>query len=144
MNLRGLTYGSPEYKAELDKMRPTIDLHYKRNSHHPEHYANGIDGMCLLDLVEMLCDWRAATQRHADGDLRKSLVINQERFKMSPQLVSILKNTAVRLGWIEPVGIGDTVTIHSHEGFGGPAKIVEQRERGEHARPEARTRQVIR
>lgn len=50
---------------------------------------------------------------------------------MSPQLVSILKNTAIRLGWIDRVGIGDVVTIHSHEGFGGPAKIIEQRERGE-------------
>ena len=91
--LRGLTYGSEEYRACLRGMKPAIDHHTKVNSHHPEHYENGVDGMNLFDLLEMLCDWKAATMRHNDGDIYKSLEINKDRFKMSPQLHIILKNT---------------------------------------------------
>lgn len=98
--LRQLTYGSPEYAAALEALKPALDHHYAANSHHPEHYPAGIDGMDLLDVLEMLCDWKAATMRHADGDLAKSLEINQDRFKISPQLAAILQNTAVRLGWL--------------------------------------------
>jgi hypothetical protein len=60
----------------------------------------GIDGMSLLDLIEMLCDWKAAGERHADGSMSRSLQINKERFQVSPQLQSILENTARELGWI--------------------------------------------
>ena len=49
--------------------------------------------MTLVDLVEMLCDWAAATERHADGDIIKSLEINGERFGMTEQLATILENT---------------------------------------------------
>ena len=52
-----------------------------------------INGMTLFDLIEMLCDWVAAGQRHDDGDIKKSLEINQERFNISPQLQQILENT---------------------------------------------------
>lgn len=95
--LRGLTYGSDEYKAQLAEMKVALDHHYANNSHHPEHYADGIRGMSLLDIVEMLCDWSAATTRHADGDLRKSIDINQKRFGYSDELRAILLNTAVEL-----------------------------------------------
>lgn len=91
--LRGCTYGSDEYKTYLKEMQVALDHHYKKNSHHPEHYPNGINGMNLFDLVEMLCDWKAATLRHADGDIYKSLEINSERFEISPQLLEILHNT---------------------------------------------------
>lgn len=97
--LAGTTYGSPEYKANLARIRPAIDHHNAVNSHHPEHYENGIDGFDLLDLTEMLCDWKAATERHDDGDIRRSLEINRERFGMGDQLVSILANTIERLDW---------------------------------------------
>src|SRR5690554_941138 len=65
--LRGLTYGTDEYKAALAELKPSLDAHYAANSHHPEHFGAGINGMTLLDLIEMLCDWKAATERHADG-----------------------------------------------------------------------------
>jgi hypothetical protein len=55
--------------------------------------------MTLIDLMEMLADWKAATERHDDGDLSRSLDIQAERFDISPQLVRILRNTAVALGW---------------------------------------------
>ena len=44
----------------------------------------------------MFFDWKAATERHDDGDIYKSLNINKDRFKISDQLINILKNTAKR------------------------------------------------
>jgi hypothetical protein len=64
---REFPYGSDEYRAALRAEKPTIALHYSRNSHHPEYFTNPVDGECfansgmgLLDLIEMVCDWHAA------------------------------------------------------------------------------------
>lgn len=97
--LKGLTYGSDEYKAKLENLKPIIEHHYKHNSHHTEYWPNGIDGMSLLDIVEMFCDWRAATERHADGNLEKSIEYNKNRFKISEQIANIFRNTQKELGW---------------------------------------------
>lgn len=92
--LKGVTYGSDEYKQFLAEMRPALDHHYAWNRHHPECYGKrGIGGMNLIDLLEMFVDWCASCQRHADGDIRKSIEINQTRFNMDPQLVAIFRNT---------------------------------------------------
>jgi len=97
--LRALTYGSDEYKQCLKEMGHALQHHYESNSHHPEHFANGINGMSLLDLIEMLADWAAAVLRHDDGDLMESVIINADRFGMSDQLVQVLWNTVKELGW---------------------------------------------
>ena len=97
--LRAMTYGSDEYKSCLAAMGEALKHHYEVNSHHPEHFENGVNGMTLLDLVEMLADWKAATQRHADGDILKSLEINKKRFGMSDQLAEIFENTVREMGW---------------------------------------------
>ena len=91
--LKGLTYGSDEYKLSLADMGPALNHHYQNNRHHPEHFENGINGMTLVDLVEMICDWKAATLRHTDGDIVRSLEVNKERFGISDQLETILMNT---------------------------------------------------
>ena len=91
--LRECTYGSDEYKEFLKGLKEGLDIHYKNNRHHPEHFENGIKDMNLIDLLEMICDWKAASERHADGDVYKSLVINKERFGYSDELYNILKNT---------------------------------------------------
>jgi hypothetical protein len=88
------TYGSKEYKEFLKGLGPALQHHYAKNRHHPEHYPNGINDMTLIDLVEMFCDWKAATLRHHDGNILKSIEQNTERFKISEQLAQILKNTA--------------------------------------------------
>lgn len=95
--LKDSTYGSDEYKVFLKEMKVALDNHYALNSHHPEHYTDSIDGMDLIDLIEMLCDWKAATERHADGSIDKSIIINKDRFGMSEQLVKIFQNTVKRL-----------------------------------------------
>lgn len=98
--LKDSTYGSEEYKSFLAGMGEGLQHHYANNRHHPEHFENGVDGMTLVDLVEMLADWKAATERHDDGDLNRSLIIQQERFGLSDQLLHILWNTATELGWL--------------------------------------------
>ena len=117
------TYGSDEYKQFLIEMKPALDHHYANNRHHPEHFkyweCNGcfkrfrpepmvcnvcgysqfterpdISEMTLIDLVEMFCDWKAAVERHNNGDILKSIEINSKRFEISDQLKQILINTA--------------------------------------------------
>jgi hypothetical protein len=88
------TYGSPEYEGYRKALGEALTHHYAKNRHHPEHFKEGIDGMNLIDLVEMFCDWKAATMRHHDGNLRKSITHNATRFGINPQLVKILENTA--------------------------------------------------
>ncbi len=92
--LKHSTYGSDEYNQFLKDMKPALDHHYSNNSHHPEYHDNGINGMTLVDLFEMLADWHAATQRHADGDIMRSIELNKDRFEISDQLCDILRNTA--------------------------------------------------
>lgn len=92
--LKNLTYGSEEYYENLKKMTPALEHHYSRNSHHPEHYANGVKDMTLIDIIEMLCDWKASSLRQNDGNLLKNIDLNTQRFKIDKQLKQILINTA--------------------------------------------------
>lgn len=105
--LKTSTYGSEEYKDFLEAMGEALKHHYAHNRHHPEHFgARGVQGMTLVDLIEMLADWKAATERHDDGDLAKSLEIQRERFGLPPMLAQILRNTAAHFGWIPSVKCG--------------------------------------
>ncbi len=98
--LRDLTYGTAAYRETLAEMGPALDRHYRSNRHHPEHFADGIAGMTLVDVVEMLADWKAASERHADGDFATSIDVSVRRFGIEPQLAAILRNTAESLGWL--------------------------------------------
>jgi hypothetical protein len=80
-------------------MGTALQHHYQVNSHHPEHFENGVNGMSLLDLIEMLADWKAAGMRHANGNITQSLEVNRKRFGMSDQLFEIFQNTVAELGW---------------------------------------------
>ena len=97
--LRETTYGSDEYNEHLKGMKVGLDHHYSRNRHHPEHFKNSIKDMNLVDIGEMFCDWKAATMRHADGDILKSIELNQKRFHYSDELKAILLNTIRYLKW---------------------------------------------
>ena len=98
-DLKDIIYGTDEYRVALAAAKPVIDHHYAHNSHHPEHYPNGIAGMSLLDIVEMLCDWKAASERTKQGSIAASLVYNKRRFGIDDQLAAILENTVRELGW---------------------------------------------
>ncbi len=88
-----ITYDSPEYRASRERVKPALQHHYAHNRHHPEHFKNGVEDMNLLDILEMFCDWSASSKRHHNGNIRKSIEANADRFKLSPQLVKILENT---------------------------------------------------
>lgn len=95
--LKDCTYGSERYQELLSCLKVALDHHYKHNSHHPEHYENGVNGFNLFDLVEMFFDWKAASERHNDGDIYKSIEFNKKRFNLSDQIVDIFTNTAKNL-----------------------------------------------
>lgn len=80
-------FGSPEYQEGMDRERGVIDLHFSRNSHHPERpkllgeaaererglpddftYWQARDGaeMTFLDVIEMVCDWWGARKGYDD------------------------------------------------------------------------------
>lgn len=103
--LAELEYGSPEYTASLRELGPALQHHYENNDHHPEHFENGIEGMSLMGLIEMLCDWRAAServkQRTDDPEKVKTFELGLEhnftRFYIGPQLAQIMRNTCKEL-----------------------------------------------
>lgn len=96
--LKASVYGSEEYKGFLRDMGPALANHYANNRHHPEWFDKGVAGMNLIDVLEMLLDWKAATLRHDTGDILRSLEINKERFGISEQLLAILANTVRDFG----------------------------------------------
>ena len=96
-----ITYAGEEYKHSLLDLKTALDHHYIHNPHHPEHYPNGVDGMSLFDLTEMLMDWKAAGERHPGGmDIVHSVEISSDRFAVGEQLKKILLNTVREMGWI--------------------------------------------
>lgn len=95
--LKETTYGSTEYKKHLEAMKPALDHHYATYRHHPEHFQNGINDMNLIDLIEMLADWKAASERQLNGNLLTSIEQNAVRFNIDDQLKQILLNTAKSL-----------------------------------------------
>lgn len=112
-----------------DAMQEALEHHYRINDHHPQHFVGvdtdgdgridqnrprtgqvhgnipipldaGVHGMNLIQMLEMLADWKAATSRHADGDLRASIEINAERFGYGEEIKNLLLYTAAYLGWL--------------------------------------------
>ncbi len=106
--LAKLEYGSGEYKKALAELGPALEHHYQFNDHHPQHFENGVNGMSLLSLLEMLCDWRASSERTKQrtddpekmATFESGLEFNFERFKIEPQLAEIIRNTARELGML--------------------------------------------
>lgn len=98
---RALPYPSPEYdELKETTLKPFLEHHYAKNSHHPEHYARGVNGMDLVDVIEMLCDWKSASQRQEGGSMSNSLETCIRKYHITPQLADILWNTAGTLGWV--------------------------------------------
>jgi len=88
--LKRREFGGDEYKQALAEMGKGLKHHYENNRHHPEHYENGIEGMTIVDIIEMICDWMAAAET-------KGVPIDMDylanRFNISNQLTKIIVNT---------------------------------------------------
>lgn len=91
-DLQRYAYGTPEFKAVLDTIQPAIQHHYAVNDHHPEFFEQGINQMSLVQVIEMICDWIAASER-SQTDIGKGLEINKQRFGIDDQLCAIIKTT---------------------------------------------------
>lgn len=109
--LKGLTYGSDEYKEVMDEFRDVIETHYSRNSHHPEYYDGTLDKMGLLDIIEMVCDWKAATKRHDNGSIIDSIYKNQNRFEYNNATAAKILLMATYTGMIEQRDIDNSEMI---------------------------------
>ena len=91
--LKDLTYGSAAYMENLERLDGALEHHYRHNSHHPEHYQDGVRGMDLLDVVEMLCDWRAAVKMYPDGDIKASIEYSGARFGLEGVMTRVLQHS---------------------------------------------------
>jgi hypothetical protein len=97
-NLSKSEYGSPAYTEQMGLLGEAISHHYSVSRHHPEHFTAGVNGMNLIDLIEMVADWIAATSYGPNGNIQKSIEFNTQRFELSDQMVCVFKNTA---SWLE-------------------------------------------
>ncbi len=59
------------------QLRKIIQLHWKHNTHHPEHYASPND-MSVLDIIEMACDCHARSKQFST-DLIEYITVQQEK-----------------------------------------------------------------
>ncbi len=84
-------YGTPEYIKQI-KENKGIQLHWERNTHHPEywqiepttgcHLADGHLHMPFLDILEMVIDWKSAAETYGT-DFQESINYSIERFKFN-------------------------------------------------------------
>src|SRR5260221_9177222 len=82
-----ITYAGEEYQHSLAELKTALDHHYAHNAHHPEHYPNGVGGMSLFSLIEMLMDCKAACDRHPGGmNLGPAVKIISNRVLVGEQL----------------------------------------------------------
>jgi hypothetical protein len=120
-------FGSEEYKASMKQERATIDLHFSRNSHHPERprligeaaeeqrglpddatsywAAHGAARMTFLDVIEMVCDWWGARKGYGDTrSWQESVELNftAKGKYLSTEQLWLARDVAVFLGTLEP------------------------------------------
>lgn len=100
--LEATDFGTPEYTAAKAELGEALEHHYKHNRHHPEHFDAGVFEMNLIDLLEMLADWKAAGERHrSGGDLMFSIEQKAKDGVIDQTQRTLLENTARDLGWAD-------------------------------------------
>jgi len=93
-------YGTPEYQVLIDEVKPAVDHHYQNNRHHTGFHETGIGDMNLIDVIEMICDWRAAARRSPDKAFKDTLDYAYKKYNISEQFGVIILNTLKDLGWL--------------------------------------------
>jgi len=93
-------YGSHEYQECIELTKPAVEHHYKNNRHHTGFHKNGINDMNLVDIVEMVADWKAAARRSPDKKLIDTLDYAKKKYEIDDQLFKIIQNTLNDLKWI--------------------------------------------
>jgi hypothetical protein len=104
--LDSMNINSPEYQEALKQMGEGLTHHYQENRHHPEHFSEGLAGMTLVDVLEMVCDWKAAAER-------KGQAVDMEwasrRFGFEAELYCIIENTVEMLAAVDGASGGGPV-----------------------------------
>ncbi len=107
-------FGSPGYAEGMKRERPTIDLHFSRNTHHAEFYADhpealannrGAEGMTFLDIIEMVCDWWGAGKGYDDPrPWTESVALNlkQKGKYLSAEQIWLVHQVADFVGYYAP------------------------------------------
>jgi len=88
-------YGTPEYYKKMEKWKKFFDHHYSNNPHHPGYYEHlgGINGMTIVDLIEMMCDITSYCQKLHTCKASEIIYEQKERFNISEDIIQILINT---------------------------------------------------
>jgi len=92
-------FGTPEYEAVTKKAQVAVNHHYKHNRHHTGFHENGVKDMNLMDLLEMLADWKAASRRSPDLTFEDSLPRAFKKYNMDEALQQAIRNTIKYLEW---------------------------------------------
>ena len=69
---------NPEYKMTCDDKK-CIELHWKNNRHHPEHFEDVRD-MSEIDIMEMVCDWYARSIQYKTDFIHFVITRQENRF----------------------------------------------------------------
>lgn len=94
-------YGTPEYQECVRLAKPAVDHHYENNRHHVGFHKNGINGMTLVDVMEMVADWKAAARRSPHRKFKDTLGDVLKKCEIEGQLRAIIVNTLNDLSWME-------------------------------------------
>ena len=93
-------FGSPEYKAQTAKMGVGWKNHYTHNDHHLEFFidkgGSPWEHVNMFQLIEMLCDWKAAALRKGNDPL-EAIEQLKKKFRIDPQMEALLRNTFKRI-----------------------------------------------
>lgn len=89
-------YGSKEYVESL-KDNKVIELHFSRNSHHHEYYPHGVADMSLLDIIEMVADWKAASETYGQTSFADALEFQRKRFDLTDSQMWLIRLIAKEL-----------------------------------------------
>jgi len=93
-------FGTPEYQECVDAIRPAIDHHHFNNRHHTQFFTNGFADMNLLDILEMLADWQAASRRSPNLTFKDSLPRAFKQYSIPENMQKHILSTLTDLGWI--------------------------------------------
>ena len=117
-----IAYGSAEYKELTALMGKGLTHHKAVNDHHPEFYeltgdpsqmSDLLSRMNMFALIEMLCDWIAASKRKG-GNPAMAMKFLKEKYDMSEQLEGILLRTLTSIE--EALGVGHTTHLNNGHG----------------------------
>jgi len=93
-------YGDALYKKCTERIKSAVERHYKLNRHHTGYHENGFADMDLIDILEMLADWKAASRRSPLLSFEDSLPKAFEMHNIPENMQKHILATLKRLGWI--------------------------------------------